>query len=140
MKHETILVTGSNGLVGSEAIAYFDLQDHRMVAVENNIRQEFFGPAGDTLWNLERLKGSTKNLVHENMIIHDRAAWLCPAHRFDLITTWMRCARKSTSIFQISANSRAIIRTGKLHEASTRSSKKWSCPRVDFMRWFTADE
>jgi CDP-paratose 2-epimerase len=87
MKQKTILVTGSSGLIGSEAVAYFDLQGHRMVGVDNNMRREFFGPAGDTLWNLERLKGATKNFVHENLDIRDRAALdeLFRAHRFDLI-------------------------------------------------------
>jgi CDP-paratose 2-epimerase len=87
MKQKTILVTGSSGLIGSETVAYFDLQGHRMVGVDNNMRQEFFGPVGDTLWNLERLKGSTKSFVHENVDIRDRAALkeLFSAHRFDLI-------------------------------------------------------
>jgi CDP-paratose 2-epimerase len=87
MKQKTILVTGSSGLIGFEAVAYFDLQGHRMVGVDNNMWREFFGPPGDTLWNLERLKGSTKNFVHENVDIRDRVALdaLFRVHRFDLI-------------------------------------------------------
>jgi CDP-paratose 2-epimerase len=47
----------------------------------------FFGAAGDTLWNLERLKGATKRFTHAALDIRDRAAIeeLFAAHRFDLI-------------------------------------------------------
>ena len=54
-----VLVTGSSGLIGSEAVEHFDQQGHEVVGVDNNMRRVFFGPAGDTLWNLERLKGAT---------------------------------------------------------------------------------
>jgi hypothetical protein len=32
----------------------------------------FFGAAGDTLWNLERLKSATKRFVHADLDIRDR--------------------------------------------------------------------
>ena len=87
MKAKTILVTGSSGLVGSEAVEYFDGQGHRVVGVDNNMRKEFFGAAGDTLWNLERLKGATKHFVHANVDIRDRAALeeVFREQQFDLI-------------------------------------------------------
>src|SRR6266704_3138324 len=53
-----VLVTGSSGLIGSEAVEHFDRQGHEVVGVDNNMRRVFFGPAGDTLWNLERLKSA----------------------------------------------------------------------------------
>ena len=53
-----ILVTGSSGLIGSEAVAHFDAQGHDVVGADNNMRRVFFGAAGDTLWNLDRLKKS----------------------------------------------------------------------------------
>ena len=82
-----ILVTGSSGLIGSEAVAHFDAQGHEVVGVDNNMRRVFFGEAGDTLWNLERLKGATKRFTHVALDIRDRAAieQLFSAHRFDLI-------------------------------------------------------
>jgi CDP-paratose 2-epimerase len=87
LKNKTILVTGSSGLIGSEAVEHFDSQGHRVVGVDNNMRREFFGPAGDTLWNLQRLKDATSNFVHANVDIRDRVALkeLFSAHRFDLI-------------------------------------------------------
>jgi len=81
------LVTGSSGLIGSEAAVHFDRQGHEVVGVDNNMRREFFGPAGDTLWNLERLKRTTNRFTHAAMDIRDRMAIdeLFNARRFDLI-------------------------------------------------------
>jgi CDP-paratose 2-epimerase len=82
-----VLVTGSSGLIGSEAVEYFDRQGHEVAGVDNNMRRVFFGLAGDTLWNLERLKGVTKRFTHAELDIRDRAAIedLFRTQRFDLI-------------------------------------------------------
>jgi CDP-paratose 2-epimerase len=82
-----VLVTGSSGLIGSEAVEHFDRQGHEVVGVDNNMRQFFFGPAGDTLWNLARLKSVTKRFTHTALDIRDRAAIeeLFRKQRFDLI-------------------------------------------------------
>src|SRR5438132_11029303 len=91
-KTSKILVTGSSGLIGSEAVEHFDKQGHNVVGVDNNMRRVFFGPAGDTLWNLERLKGVTKRFAHAALDIRDRAGIeeLFRTQRFDLI---VHCAR-----------------------------------------------
>ena len=82
-----ILVTGSSGLIGSEAVEYFDGQGHEVTGVDNNMRRVFFGPAGDTLWNLERLKRATTRFAHTALDIRDRAAIeeLFRTRRFQLI-------------------------------------------------------
>ena len=82
-----VLVTGSSGLIGSEAVQHFDAQGHDVFGVDNNMRRVFFGEPGDTLWNLERLKGVTKRFTHASVDIRDRAALedLFSTHRFDLI-------------------------------------------------------
>ena len=82
-----VLVTGSSGLIGSEAVEHFDRQGHEVTGVDNNMRREFFGSAGDTLWNLERLKRTTKRFRHAALDIRDRAGIeeLFRAQRFDLI-------------------------------------------------------
>jgi len=82
-----ILVTGSSGLIGSEAVQHFDGRGHEVFGVDNNMRRVFFGPAGDTLWNLERLKGSCKRFTHSALDIRDRSAMegLFASQRFDLI-------------------------------------------------------
>src|SRR5215813_7300164 len=84
---KTILVTGSSGLIGSEAAEHFDRQGHRVIGVDNNMRQEFFGAQGDTTWNLQRLKRSTKKFEHASIDIRDRTALddLFRKNRFDMI-------------------------------------------------------
>jgi len=43
-----VLVTGSSGLVGSEAVRYFDALGLHVVGIDKNMRKDFFGTAGDT--------------------------------------------------------------------------------------------
>jgi CDP-paratose 2-epimerase len=87
VKSWKILVTGSSGLIGSEAVEYFDRQGHCVVGVDNNMRRVFFGSPGDTLWNLERLKSSTRNFTPVSLDIRDRDCVLAlfRENRFDLI-------------------------------------------------------
>jgi len=82
-----VLVTGSSGLIGSEAVEHFDRQGHEVCGVDNNMRRVFFGAAGDTLWNLERLKSTCKRFTHAAIDIRDRTAIeeVFRAQRFDLI-------------------------------------------------------
>jgi CDP-paratose 2-epimerase len=67
-----VLVTGSSGLIGSEAVTYFDRLGWAVVGVDNNMRRDFFGPDGDTTWNLERLRRSTTRFDHHDADIRDR--------------------------------------------------------------------
>jgi len=82
-----ILVTGSCGLIGSEAVEYFDRQGHTVIGVDNNMRRDFFGPPGDTTWNLERLRRVTKHFLNYDVDIRDRRRIdeLFRERRFDLI-------------------------------------------------------
>jgi CDP-paratose 2-epimerase len=87
MQRMKILVTGSSGLIGSEAVAHYDRCGHEVFGIDNNMRREFFGPRGDTLWNLERLQKSTKSFRHFDLDIRDRQKILdlFREQRFDLI-------------------------------------------------------
>jgi CDP-paratose 2-epimerase len=82
-----ILVTGSNGLIGSEAVEYYDHQGHTVVGVDNNMRAIFFGTKGDTRWNLERLKRVTSTFIPVDRDIQDRQGifQLFQEHKFDII-------------------------------------------------------
>jgi CDP-paratose 2-epimerase len=84
---KTILVTGSSGLIGSEAVEHFDRQGSVVHGIDNNMRQVFFGDPGDTTWNLERLRRTTKNFTHHSLDIRDRIGLesLFRARHFDLI-------------------------------------------------------
>jgi CDP-paratose 2-epimerase len=87
LKPWNILITGSSGLIGSEAVEYFDRQGHRVVGVDNNMRAAFFGPPGDTLWNLERLKNLTRQFTCVPLDIRDRdgVMSLFRESRFDVV-------------------------------------------------------
>jgi len=69
----TLLVTGSSGLIGSEVVDYFCRLGWQVHGVDNNTRADLFGPAGDTRWNQERLLSVHKNFRHHELDIRDRA-------------------------------------------------------------------
>ncbi len=71
---KTLLVTGSNGLIGSECVLYFDERGWSVHGVDNNMRRDFFGPDGDTSWNLDRIRSKTKSFQHHDLDIRDRPA------------------------------------------------------------------
>ncbi len=73
---KSVLVTGSSGLIGSEAVTYFDDRGWKVYGVDNNMRAEFFGPKGDTTWNLKRLQSVSKNFHHNHLDIRNRDACL----------------------------------------------------------------
>ena len=41
-----VLITGSSGLIGSEAVEYFARLGHQVHGIDNNMRADFFGPQG----------------------------------------------------------------------------------------------
>lgn len=74
-------------MIGSEAVVHFGAKADLVVGLDNNQRREFFGPAGDTTWNRERLRASVGTFRHETVDIRDRAALdgVFSETRFDLI-------------------------------------------------------
>jgi CDP-paratose 2-epimerase len=71
-----LIVTGSNGLIGSEVVAYFDALGWQVFGVDNNMRREFFGEKGDTRWNQQRLQAICKHFTHFELDIRDRTGVL----------------------------------------------------------------
>jgi CDP-paratose 2-epimerase len=69
---KALLVTGSNGLIGSEVVAYFADLGWRVHGVDNNMRESFFGPAGNTRWNQQRLVDRYPDFVHHELDLRDR--------------------------------------------------------------------
>ena len=55
---KTILVTGAGGLVGSEAALHFGRQGFRVIGVDNNLREYFFGPEASTKWAVAELQAA----------------------------------------------------------------------------------
>ena len=66
-----VLVTGSAGLIGSEAVEFFDGLGFAVDGIDNNTRADFFGPGGDTTWNRQRLE-ATCAAVHAPRHRHPR--------------------------------------------------------------------
>jgi len=67
-----VLVTGSSGLIGSEAVMFFDALGFQILGVDNNMRADFFGPKGDTTWKRQRLESQCKGFTHRELDIRDR--------------------------------------------------------------------
>ncbi len=67
-----ILITGSSGLIGSEVVSYFAAHDIRVHGVDNNQREVFFGAAGSTRWNQQRLTKHFSAFTHHELDIRDR--------------------------------------------------------------------
>src|SRR5581483_2073663 len=100
MTANVALVTGSSGLVGSETVAHFDAQGWTVHGVDNNMRRDFFGPDGESLENLLRLRAVARRFSHHVADIRDRQAML------ELIRAW----RPSLSVHCASQPSHDLAR------------------------------
>jgi CDP-paratose 2-epimerase len=69
-----VLVTGSAGLIGSEAVAFFADKGFDVVGIDNDMRRYFFGEDGSTAWRRERLEREVPRYGHVNADIRDEAA------------------------------------------------------------------
>ncbi len=82
-----VLVTGSSGLIGSEAVIFFDKMGFAVTGVDNNLRADFFGPKGDTTSTRHRLEKICRKFSHISADIRDRVAMdeLFRKGKFELI-------------------------------------------------------
>jgi len=69
-----ILVTGSTGLIGSEATLFFSSMGMKVIGLDNDMRADFFGPQGSTKWMRDRLEQKISDYQHSNLDIRDRKA------------------------------------------------------------------
>ena len=63
------LITGSNGLVGSESVNFFSKKGFDVVGIDNNLREFFFGKDGSTHWVKKKIKKEIKQYSHYNVDI-----------------------------------------------------------------------
>jgi CDP-paratose 2-epimerase len=68
-----MLVTGSAGLIGSEVASFFAAGGWHVFGLDNNMRRDFFGPAGDTRWNQRRLVETYPTFTDVEADIRDRS-------------------------------------------------------------------
>lgn len=65
------IVTGSAGLVGSEAVLYFSSLGFDIVGIDNGMRADFFGPEASTHWVRDRLSSQVPGYVHHDVDIRN---------------------------------------------------------------------
>ena len=65
------LITGSCGLVGSEASIFFARKGFKILGIDNNKRKFFFGKDGDISWVKKKLKKDLKDYEHLNLDIRN---------------------------------------------------------------------
>ncbi len=68
------LITGSCGLIGSEAARFLAEKGFDIVGIDNDLRSYFFGQEASTQWNLSRLQQAIPKYVHHNEDIRNVAA------------------------------------------------------------------
>ena len=69
------IITGSAGLIGSEATKFFAAEGFDVVGVDNDMRARFFGAEASTQWNRERLqKQLGQRYTHHEIDIRDDQA------------------------------------------------------------------
>ena len=69
------VVTGSAGLIGSEAVRHFAGLGLDVVGIDNDMRATFFGPGASTRFNLARLQEDLgSSYEHHDLDIRDRDA------------------------------------------------------------------
>lgn len=84
---QNILISGSAGLIGSEATRIFAAKGFNIFGIDNNMRKYFFGNDADTVWNRQILENNYKNYKHFEIDIRDfeNLKKIFAKNKFDLI-------------------------------------------------------
>lgn len=69
-----VVITGSAGLIGSEASMRFHELGHEIWGIDNNMRSTFFGEEASTLWMRQQLEAQLKHYRHFDVDIRDEVA------------------------------------------------------------------
>ena len=69
---KTIIITGSAGLIGSEASRYFSKEGYEIVGIDNDLRSKFFGAEASTAWAAAKLREELGSYSHRNIDIRDK--------------------------------------------------------------------
>lgn len=67
-----IVITGSAGLIGSEAAQFFCRRKQTVVGIDNDMRSCFFGMEASTKWKRDLLLNEHSNYVHHDTDIRNR--------------------------------------------------------------------
>ena len=70
----TVIVTGSAGLIGSEAVKRFANEGRRVVGIDNDMRAQFFGAEASTKKTRDDLIANVPSYEHYDLDIRDASA------------------------------------------------------------------
>ena len=56
------IITGSGGLIGAESVKFFSEKFDKIIGIDNNSRQYFFGKSASVTSNITFLKKKSKKL------------------------------------------------------------------------------
>src|SRR5438067_4075308 len=68
---QTVIVTGSSGLIGSETAKRFAQKGLRIVGIDNDMRAEFFGAEASTKSTRDELVKNLRQYEHHDLDIRD---------------------------------------------------------------------
>lgn len=71
MKNKIAIITGSAGLIGSQACDFFSERGYKIIGIDNDMRAYFFGEGSSTKDSLESLKSKINDYEHYNIDIRD---------------------------------------------------------------------
>jgi CDP-paratose 2-epimerase len=66
-----VIVSGSAGLIGSETVKFYCNKGYKVIGIDNNLREVFFGKDASTEWNKQELISNFKNYTHYDSDIRD---------------------------------------------------------------------
>src|SRR5437763_16685444 len=72
----TIIVTGSTGLIGSESVKRFAREGTRVIGIDNDMREKFFGAEASTKKTRDDLIANVRGYEHHGIDIRDARAVL----------------------------------------------------------------
>ena len=67
-----VIITGSCGLVGAEAVKFFHKKNFKVIGIDNDFRKKFFGSAASVDWSRKFLIKNYKNYYHYNININSK--------------------------------------------------------------------
>ena len=88
------LITGSAGLIGSEAVRYFAAKGLDVIGIDNDMRKYFFGPEASTEWMRKHLEATVPGYKHHGIDIRDQNG---------IFEIFRRCGRNISLIIHTAA-------------------------------------
>jgi len=66
-----VIITGSGGLIGAEAVKFFSKKFSKVIGIDNDMRSYFFGKSASVRKNIKILQSNYKNYYHYHLDIRN---------------------------------------------------------------------